>query len=247
MTRFTQFALAAAAVLIVAVLGYSLLPAPTGTVGGKPTPSPSLSPAPVVTPTAGPMTPPQVGSPLALTPGAYLATRPFLVNVGFTVPAGWQGNVGGPYFMAVERTPGGRGGIYFAILGTVFADPCRFDAGLASPSTGPTVDDLVSALTHLKGVTATTPVDATIAGYAAKSFTLSRSTSAGSCAGGVVDLWQLPLGGVAEIGGVGQRDRIWVLTVGDTRLVIAVEDYSSEDSAARAEVQAVLDSVTIAP
>lgn len=238
MTRLTQFAIAAAAVLVVAIVGYNLLPRNSSSIGGQPTPIPS--------PTATPIAAPQGSVPHPIAAGRYEAGAPLQATIGFTVPAGWQSNVGGPNFLAVERLDPTTGGLYFSFLGNVFADPCHSATALASPSLGPSVADLVTALTHLAGVTATTPVDATIAGYAAKSLTLTPAVDPLTCAGGVVSVWRLPLGGTAVLN-PGQDMRLWIVTVGNHRLVIEADDYTRQTAAMRADVQAVLDSVTIAP
>src|SRR5262245_34992772 len=83
MSAFAKFAIAAAAVLAVAFVGYNLL-APSGTsnVGGvapSSTPSSTPSPAPTVRPI-------QDG---ALDPGTYRSTS--AGSFTFTVPAGWTG------------------------------------------------------------------------------------------------------------------------------------------------------------
>jgi hypothetical protein len=253
MSRTTQLLIAAAAVLVVAVVGFNLLPGRPSSVGGEPSPSPapastsSTTPAttpPATTPPASPMGVLTGSTSLPLAPGAHLAADPFSFKVGFTVPAGWQGNIGGPYYLAVERAPIGTGGVYFDVLGNVFVDPCHPETGLASPSVAPRAPDVLTALTHLKGVTTTPFADTMIAGHRAASFTLSASDTA-TCTDGVVTLWRLPLG-ATEVLYPGQLDRIWVVT-GETPLVIVVNEYAGESPAVKAEVQAVLDSVTIAP
>ncbi len=238
-SRSLQAALGAAAlVVVVGIIGLNLF----GTAGSGGQPTPTGTPIPTAMSIATPMAPPSGTAPRPLAPGSYVAADFFQLKVGFTVPAGWQGNVGGPYFMAVERSAPNTGGIYFNILGNVYANPCHPETGLASPPVGASVTELLTSLTHLQGVTATTPVDTTVAGYPAKALTLTPS---GTCAGGV-SVWQLPLGGTAGMI-PGQQDHLWLLTVGATRLVIEVDEYVGQSAGAKAEVQAVLDSVNIAP
>lgn len=246
MNRSAQAALGAAALVVVlGLVGLGILGSRPGGIGGGPPGSPTGSAHP------GPsaIAVPSGTSPVSLTPGRYLATDPFLLKVGFTVPDGWQGNVGGPYYMGVERMQTDGGGVYFSLLGGVYLDPCAPGNGVVSPrdpASGMSDAELVNALTNLKGVTATSPVQSTIAGYRATSFTLTASAGAAACAGGVYSLWRLPLGSVAEMLG-GQQDRLWIVTVGSRRLVLEVDEYPGETAAAKAEVQSVLDSVTIAP
>ena len=45
----------------------------------------------------------------------------------------------------------------------------------------------------------------------------------------------------------GEHDRVWILDVGGKRLVIDTPELPGETAATKAEVQAILDSVHIAP
>jgi hypothetical protein len=247
MSRFVTIAGAAATFILVALVGYNLLPSIGGVGGPGKTASPTATPAASPTATAPPsvLTLPTGSVPVPLVAGTYLASAPFTVKVGFTLPEGWQGNVGGPYFLAIERATPRTGGIYLSVLGNVYADACHSERGLASPPIGPTERELVTALTHLSGVTASTPVDVTIAGYAATSFTLTPAVSPATCTGGTASLWQLPLGSSINLS-AGQTDRILVFTVGATRIAAEVAGYDTQAPSMVAEVQAVLDSMTIA-
>ena len=81
MNSFTKWAIAAAAVAIVAIVGYSLLPS-RGGVGNVP-PSPSASPSLSASPS-----PIQIGK---LAPGTYAVPISGTdVTVHVTVPAGWE-------------------------------------------------------------------------------------------------------------------------------------------------------------
>ncbi len=105
---YAKIAVAAAAVLIVAVVGYNLLPGSSTGVGGPaPTPSPSATPiaTPTPTPTATPTPSPTPSSPSAsvvfpswytehgdgagILPAGTQTTRQFLSGSTFTVPEGW--------------------------------------------------------------------------------------------------------------------------------------------------------------
>ena len=113
---------------------------------------------------------------LPLEPGTYVTADPFLVRVTFTVPAGWEGNIGGPYVVVLDRASG-QGAVAFSIFDKVYADPCHFDKGLLNPLPGPTVDDLATALASLPGLDATTPTDVTVGGYQGKQLTLTAPAS----------------------------------------------------------------------
>ncbi len=169
------------------------------------------------------------------------------MQVTVSVPAGWKGNIGGPYHVGLEPASG-SGAVGLSIFDKVYADPCHYDKGLLDPLPGPTVDDLATALAGLPGLQATTPSDVTVAGYQAKYLTLTAPASFTGCTlspdGYLV--WELPLGGRATIG-AGDRSRVWILDVGGQRLVISTEESPAETAPAKTEVQGVLDSLRIAP
>jgi hypothetical protein len=187
-----------------------------------------------------------VGSaPGSLAPGTYAIADPFLVQATVSVPAGWKGNIGGPYHVGLESS--GQG-VNLEIFDKVYADPCHYDKGLLSPLPGPTVDDLATALAGLPGLQATTPSDVTVAGYQAKYLTLTAPASFAGCTlspDGYL-LWELPLGARATMG-AGERERVWILDVGGQRLVISTVESPGQTAQATAEVQGILDSLRIAP
>ena len=86
---------------------------------------------------------------MPIAPGTYVAADPFLLQVTFTVPAGWQGAIGGPYLVILDQTQG-YGGVAFSIFDTVYADPCHYK-GVLKPTPGPSVADLATALSKVAG------------------------------------------------------------------------------------------------
>ena len=106
------------------------------------------------------------------------------------------------------------------------------------------------ALVGLPGIDVTAPIDITIDGYRGKQLTLTAPSDMTGCTfspDGNLLTWELPLG--ARIGMTrGEVDRVWILDVDGQRLVIdAPEVPGVLDAASKAEVQAVLDSIRIAP
>ena len=232
-----------AAVLVVALVGINLFASGNGGVGG-PAPSPTPTPSPTPSPTPLAL---RVGSETSsLEPGTYVIADPFLVQVTASVPAGWTGHIGGPYFVDLEASSGG--GVSLSIFEKVYADPCHFDKGLLDPLPGPTVDDLATALAKLPGLSATTPTDVTVAGYQGKQLTLTAPASFAGCTlspdGYLV--WELPLGG-SYFMNPNERDRVWILDVNGQRLVIDVRESPGQTAQDKAEVQGVLDSLRVAP
>ena len=98
MSAFAKFAMAAAAVVVVAIVGYNLLGPPgTSQVGGVP-PSPNASTSPPVAPSGSPA--PIAPTSGTIDPGRYRWTSPG-GDVTFVVPAGWTGTD----FGIVKNTP----------------------------------------------------------------------------------------------------------------------------------------------
>jgi hypothetical protein len=209
---------------------------PIGTVQA----SALASPSPTSTPRAL-----DVGPQGPLEPGTYVTASPFLSRVTFSLPPGWFGNMGGPYAVFLDPGMGAvsadDGLVEFVIFNKVYADPCHPDRGLLNPLPGPSVDDLANALASLPSLVATTPTAVTVAGYHGKQLTLTAPTSITTCS-----VWELPLGAYNTMV-PGQRDRIWILDINGQRLVIDAPEVPSESSADKANVQAILDSIRIAP
>ena len=249
MPNTIRLAAGAAAVARVTVVGLSLLPTAgfTGVAPGPAaTPTPTASPTPAPTPspspralTVSPMTP--------LAPGTYVSGDPFLARVTFTIPAGWQAGMGGPYLTSLEKT-GSSGAIDLTIFDKVYADPCHADKGLIKPQPGPSVADLATALSNLPGAIGSKPTAVTLGGYSGKQLTLTAPDSFKSCtltADQAFRVWELPLGATMDMT-PGEVDRIWILDVAGTRLVIDTPDMPG-DPTTEAEIQGILDSLRIAP
>ena len=228
-----RIVIAAAAVVVLALIVVNVLPKSTG-VGGPtavPSPTPELLTGVIV----------------PMKPGTYLVADPFLVRATLTLPAGWEGGIPGPYFVALDQ-PQGPGAVYFSIFTDVDADPCHAK-GFLSPPPGPTVDNLATALAGMPDVTATTPTAATLGGYQGKQLTLTAPASFAGCtltSDGSFEIWHLPLGATSNMT-PGQIDRVWILEVGGQRVVIDAPQTPGENATDIAAVQGVLDSIHLAP
>jgi hypothetical protein len=229
---------AVVAVLVVAVAGIKYF-APGDSGLGSPQVSPSAGPTP-----RGSLV---EGDPVQLQPGTYVTADPFLVRATLTVPKGWDGHLGGPYFAQLSRLYG-PGEVMISIFDNVYADPCDYGKGLLNPPPGPKVDDLVAALTAMPGVQATAPTDATLGGYAAKQLTVTAPADFVACTVSPdgYAIWQLPLGADYTMQPA-QHDRIWVLDVGGQRIVVDAPDILGQTAQDKAEVQGILDSIRLAP
>jgi hypothetical protein len=91
--------------------------------------------------------------------------------------------------------------------------------------------------------------DVSVDGYSGKQLTIVAPDSFADCTFSGSDgyvLWRLPLGRTYSMS-AGERDRVWILDVTGTRLVIVVTDEPGYTDAQRAELQAVFDSIRIEP
>jgi hypothetical protein len=200
----------------------------TGGVGGQPAPTPS----PVPTPT------PAAVVPGALAPGRYSVGDGFILPyLSLTFPAGWQTYPGQTAAFSKE----GVSGIEFHIPANVNDDPCLVGTSTAAPTTGPTVDDFIADLRQMQSFTTGPVEELVVGGLPAKAITLQNAidTSTAGCVGGAM----LPIfDDVATNGGLSQR--LILVQVGDTRLLIVTEPGVDVDPAVQSELDAIVDSIT---
>ena len=237
-----KIVLAAAAVVVVALIGINLIPR-SGGVGG-----PSSTPAATPTPTPAPTLPPSG----LLAPGTYRSNfggGPFIT---FTLPAGWTSNpatVGKPG----SDPPNGMVINTWLNVATVYTDPCHSQTTAVTVS--PRVDNLVAALVAQKRGPTVTPTDVTIDGFHGKEMDLmvpltikfDAPSSASACDGGQYLAWTLADGGDRYNQGAGQHDLLDILDVNGQTLVIKRSFYPANTAADLAELQAIIDSIRILP
>jgi len=180
----------------------------------------------------------------ALQPGTYMLPVRKL-QVALDVPAGWQGWELGVVHQGGADPPNGAGlGVW--VVTNVYKDPCRWNRSLAQPTVGPSVRDLVDALTVQRGHPAGTPIATTIDGYPATRVELMipENLDFATCWGSSFHSWQ------AEVGdryhqGPGQIDRLWILDVEGTRIVIDASYYQGTAASDRAALFDIVRSVRI--
>jgi len=238
MNQAMRIALASAAVVAVAVIGFSLFRGMN--VGGPDLtgPSPSPSPEPAVL-TDGP-----------LEAGTY-TTTPFpspddAIQFTFTVPDGWTGDLRGPsVFPSSGDGTSGPAGAAMALLRVVglYADPCQGNTGQPDIPLGPTVDDLVTALADPGAYESTAATDVVVDGYAGKQLELLMPSDIdfATCDGG--QFWVWDAGPYAQ--GPGNRWQVTILDVGGTRAVILAEDFAATPERVQTELDAIVDSIQI--
>jgi hypothetical protein len=228
-----------AAVVVLAIVGYRAFFGPH--VGG---PSPSETAQPTSTPatSAAPEGP--------LEPGSFTLVVVEEVPLAVTVSvqaADWYGVSGGGTLLKRDSAepPDGAGFIVFTGNLEVYGDPCAWATSRPDPPTGPTVDDLVAALSLQPGRDATAPTDITVDGYSGKAIelTVPADIAFATCDLGEFRSWQYPDGSPRWHQGPGQHDLLWILDVKGLRVVIDAGFYEGTSPADRAEQQAILDSI----
>ena len=229
-----RLAMSAAAIVAVLIIGIGLVPSLTGPLRpGATGPSPTPSPVPTVEPS--PTDP--IETPL---PAGSYSLEGFPIAVSFTVGEGWARCGMGPLEQGVCR-PNGDGALGFLIVTNVVADTCA-DA-LLDPPPGPSVDDLVAAISGLPGFTATTPTDITLDGFAGKKFTVTAPD--GPCT--APRSWATPdrINGV----GPGEVNLIRIVDVDGTRVVMtgALGPIEAESPENVARLEQVMDTATFTP
>jgi hypothetical protein len=255
MNTYAKLIAAAAAVLVVAVVGYQFLPR-SGGIGGEPTAQPS--PNATSSPTATAIRPLPEGS---LAAGTY-RLRPFAsatMTIDATVPGGgWTGGppaaIGGP--VGESNGPNGVAVAFFNAQ-TIHSDPCHWDQDgdggapdEGNVEVGPTVDDLAEALAAAP-YESTTPVAATLGGYSGKRLELELVPDPSGCDSYDGAGNQYFVFGGRDGAQYAQGDaNTWQVTVVDvegTRLIAVLISYAETSSEHLSAAQGILDSVVITP
>jgi hypothetical protein len=225
----------AVAVVVALVLGIRVLSGPS--VGANAEPAPTPTPHPSASPISLP------GATWPLDPGIY-SLPSFPLGITFEVPAGWHSCSDSLVEQSVCYTPTDFAldtRVSFLIVENVVADPCSPGGQLLEPPVGPSVADLVSAISGLKGFQGSAPVDLTIDGYHGKRFTLTTPQNPGCD----LKTWATKdrTNGVSP----GEVNLLHVLNVNGMRLVIAGAYYPKEPAAAqrRGAIERIIASVQI--
>ncbi len=264
---------AVAAIAVIVVLGFVLIPRPTGIGGPTPTPSPTTLPSvsPTRVPTPAPTSTP---SPPAVIPPGKLCSSTTCVtgtleagtysidagafapgNLTFKVPAGWttdQGFVRKNFDLnsptPIEDSPNE---LVFStwFLTNVFTDACHWKTTMVSAGT--TVDQLTSLLLAQKGRVASAPTSTSIGGFAAKRIQLTVPTRIDltTCDSGVLHAWPDPGGsdsGGLCCGAAGSTDAVDVINVAGQTFVVVARHAAGASPADLAELNALVASIKIA-
>ena len=210
------------------------------------TDEPSVSPAPGVRPLRNPDIDP--GVPEILDPGTYVLDR-FPVDLAFDIPdgdpPGWHAGMAAPDVAVVlwYTPPEITYGFALWTAESVYADPCHPAAGELEPPIGPSVDDLVAALSNLPAFQVNAPVDVTVGAFRGKEIELTAVGPEGDCPGAI------PWRGAEETIGLapGETVRLQILDVDGVRIVMRTVEPVQRDAAVEAELNQILNSIRIEP
>ena len=242
MNRFAKAVIAAAAVLVVALVGYNLLPT-TGGAGGHGGAPPTSTPAPSLSPT--PTFPMQRQNPDdSYTFGTGLASR-----VTFHVPGGWSGVAYDPWVVIGPRgreAPEGMAVRGYAVQNLV-KNPLSVGEGVLDPPVGPTVADLVGAIVSHPAWTATEPTDITIDGRAGQLVRLTIPTDVRLGTDGSFYLFADAWAGYVWGSAPGQTFDLYIVDVAGERIVIDAFHYPGTSASDLAAQRAFVDSIQLDP
>lgn len=231
-----KYALGAAAAVLVAVIGFTVVNGANGNVGSG---DPTVSPEPSISALSGQA---------ELQPGRYAVHSGISASVTAWVPRDWSavGDWG-------VRGPGGYEGpdgmgVRFYTVGNLFNNPGSFAGGVQDPPVGPTVDDLVDAIVEQSEWTSSDPVELTVGGFPAQRVRITIPEGAEFDPrddGGAFYLFQDE--GTGQIWGleVGQMFDVYVVDVNGERLVMDAFHYPGTSEADRAALSAIIDSIEI--
>lgn len=240
----TALLLAAAAVVVVALVGITLRPwSSIGT--GSPSPT-----APSATPYET-SSPPQTPEPPILDPeipsGPYVISNP-QVRAIVTMPAGWRrgGEAAVYQFEPTESYLASLNlGLETTEIGTVVSDVCAPEESVELAPVGPSVADLVGSLSAQVGGERTGPTEVIVGGHPASRFVIRITPD---CPGaGWRPIWTDGIGtyGFAV---AGQFTGIIDVVDVDGRRVVLTRTYGPQASAERiAESEAIVASVRFEP
>jgi hypothetical protein len=171
-----------------------------------------------------------------LAPGTYETEAAPPLVIDFTVPDGWyKGNVP---FVVWESSSNSNVG--FHAPENLLSDPCDPGAGMLDPAVGPSAAELAAALGAAEGLTVSQPVDVTLSGFPGKQVDVTSDPDA------CVELGLWEFAGFRVPGpDPGATDRLWILDVDGTRLVVATRLRAGASPDVAQALQSFVDSIHI--
>ncbi len=240
MNRQTQAIVAAAAVVVVAIVGYSLLPQNGPSVGGQQTTAPTSLAS--LGPTTGPTREPGFPAKGDLTVGRHTMIRNGVrLSIGIPTP-GWTSDGDFGLSRGTEGDPGAAGFIFWSEPPTgVFADPC---GDVRAPTLGKDRAALAAAVAAIPGVDVVRePQEATVAGRPARFVAVAVREDVG-CEARAFHLWYA--GAHRRFASqLGFTIWIWIVDVDGAIVWIEGETYKGAGPEPAAASQQSVDSIRV--
>lgn len=240
-TRHMAWAVAAVVVFALTAVGGSVV---VGDGSTSPQPVSPVTPSPTV----GSVPSGEGAADIAIEPGTYRVPSSSWSAVDFTIafPEGWTVQYGTIY----HHGPDQELSLEAAVVDEIFTDACR-GAGVPM-GVGPRGQDLVAALRRQPGPATGRPVQTTLGGYPATRVDLRipqrldletcRMADSGHLG---LQVWYSEPADNYFVLLPGAVASVYVLEVGGERQVFVAQNRTPRSAEARAELQAVLDSIRI--
>ncbi len=176
-------------------------------------------------------------------PGCSPSPAHDAVRVTLYVPDGWAGIMASIWLNEIGNGAPDGAGLLIGRGAWLVSDPCTKANHVIPPdvAVGPSVDDFANALADHPLLDVTDPVDVTLAGYPGKFVELTVPADISMCE--VYRPWDPGI--FAQ--GPSHRWHLWIIDVDGLRFVVQSTDYAGTSAKHRAELEAMVDSITIEP
>ncbi len=259
MNNAWKVVIAAAAVVVVALVGITLMPGTGFIAGPGPSPTPDSIPTPSPTQAASPSLASNVNQ-----VGIFVPGRTYVMNDSCCMgPAGISLTVPGPGWFTIDPVILGKNEIGDPNLYDVYLSPhrvgnlytggCRWHGTQLVPPVGPTVDDLATALVAQEGPGASPPTPVTVGGRPGLKVELSipKGIDVDTCESdgdfSIFGRWytgdQLNFGAAPWTYGNEQHNTVYIVDVDGTRQVIDTMYLPGTSAANLAELDQVVASI----
>jgi hypothetical protein len=235
LNKSAGLALAGAAVVVVAIFGATYLSTGGGVGGlpGEPVPTSAVSPRPLP------------GTNVRLAGGTYVLDDPFPVPMILEVPRGWSSCGVGD--LEVGVCVDATSGIAFQIIENVVVDPCDQSRVMLDPPVGPSVEDLVTAISNLPGFEATEPIEIRMGRFAGQQLVVTAPARPDcELSDGGLATWSTPdrVNGV----GAGEVNLLRIFDIDGVRVMISAAHHPGETRQRTIdEMELIMDSIRVAP
>jgi hypothetical protein len=233
MNKTLAYSAAAAAIVIVAIIGAGLLGSDglnVGTPAETPIPTPTPEPRVLLEGAQGPGT-------FSATPGGDNPDEN-PPQVIFDMPEGWSAVR--TFFIGSDRE---GGNLFFLQPSGLYSDPCLANSGAPDVPVGSTANELVSALAAHEGYDATATSNVVVGGHEAIRMDLETPSDLDytTCENGQFWIWDAPLLSEGP-----NRWNLWIIDLDGTTLVL-LSDVTEASVEQQNSTEQIVESIRIDP